>query len=52
MRGLARAPERDVKRVHQDVGALIDVGLINKTERGEIHVPYAVIEADFALRTA
>ena len=52
VRGLARALERDVKRVHQDVGALIEVGLIEKTERGKIHVPYAVIQADFALRAA
>jgi len=52
VRGLARALERDVKRVHEDVGTLIEVGLIEKTERGKIHVPYSVIEADFALRAA
>jgi len=52
VRGLARALERDVKRVHEDVGTLIEVGLIAKTERGKIHVPYSVIEADFALRAA
>jgi predicted transcriptional regulator len=52
VRGLARALGRDVKRVHEDVVALIEVGLIEKTERGRIHVPFAVIEADFALRAA
>lgn len=52
VRGLARALERDVKRVHEDVGALIEVGLIEKTAGGKIHVPYSVIEADFALRAA
>jgi predicted transcriptional regulator len=52
VRGLARALERDVKRVHEDVGALLEVGLIEKTAGGKIHVPYAVIEADFALRAA
>lgn len=52
VRGLARALDRDVKRVHEDVGVLIEVGLIEKTARGEIRVPYAVIEADFALRAA
>lgn len=52
VRGLARALERDVKRVHEDVVALIEFGLIEKTAGGEIHVPYAVIEADFALRAA
>lgn len=52
MRGLARALERDVKRVHEDVAALIEVGLIEKTDGGKIHVPYSLIEADFALRAA
>jgi predicted transcriptional regulator len=52
VRGLARMLERDVKRVHEDVGLLIEVGLIEKTTGGKIHVPYAVIEADFALRAA
>lgn len=52
LRGLARALERDVKRVHEDVGVLIEVGLIEKTERERIRVPYTVIEADFALRAA
>lgn len=52
VRGLARALERDVKRVHEDVVALIDFGLIEKTERGKVWVPYAVIEADFALKAA
>jgi predicted transcriptional regulator len=52
LRGLARSLERDVKRVHEDVAALIEVGLVEKTERGQIHVPFAVIEADFELRAA
>lgn len=52
MRGLARELMRDVKRVHEDVAVLIEVGLIEKTDSGKIHVPYAVIEADFALKAA
>ena len=52
VRGLARELERDVKRVHEDVGVLVEVGLVEKTAAGKIHVPYAVIEADFALRAA
>lgn len=52
LRGLARSLERDVKRVHEDVAALIEVGLIEKTEHGRIHVPFEVIEADFELRAA
>jgi predicted transcriptional regulator len=52
VRGLARALDWDVKRVHEDVGALLEVGLIEKTAGGKIRVPYSVIEADFALRAA
>ena len=52
LRGLARSLERDVKRVHEDVSVLIDIGLIAKTERGQVHVPFTVIEADFELRAA
>ena len=52
VRGLARALQRDVKRVHEDVSVLIEVGLIEKTPGGKVHVPYSVIEADFALRAA
>jgi predicted transcriptional regulator len=52
VRGLARSLERDVKRVHEDVTALCEVGLVEKTERGKVQVPFAVIEADFALRAA
>ena len=52
LRGLARSLERDVKRVHEDVAALIEIGLVEKTERVQIHVPFTVIEADFELRAA
>ena len=52
LRGLARSLERDVKRVHEDVAMLIEVGLVERTERGQIHVPFTVIEADFQLRAA
>jgi predicted transcriptional regulator len=50
VRGLARALERDVKRVHDDVRTLMQVGLIARTEEGAFHVPYDVIHADFDLR--
>ena len=50
VRGLARALDRDVKRVHDDVRALMSYGLIARTEDGAFHVPYDVIHADFDLR--
>jgi predicted transcriptional regulator len=49
-RGLARELERDVKRVHEDVGVLIECGLVARTEDGKINVPYDVIRAEFDLR--
>jgi len=50
IRGLARALDRDVKRVHEDVTAMIEWGLIERDERGLVHVPYDVIHAEFDLR--
>lgn len=50
VRGLARALERDVKRVHDDVTAMIDWGLVERNEDGLVHVPYSVIHAAFDLK--
>lgn len=52
VRALARALDRDVKRVHSDVTQLIERGLVDRTEDGEVYVPYEVIHADFDLRAA
>lgn len=49
IRGLARELERDVKRVHEDVAALIDCGLIARVPDGKYHVPYDVVHAEFDL---
>jgi predicted transcriptional regulator len=50
MRALARALERDVKRVHEDIGDLKRCGLVARTEDGTFHIPYDLIHADFDLR--
>lgn len=50
VRGLARALERDVKRVHDDVTGLIEWGIVERTEDGKVCVPYDVIHAGFDLR--
>ena len=50
IRGLARALERDVKRVHEDVTMLIDWGLLARNEDGRVRVPYRVIHAAFDLK--
>lgn len=49
VRGLARALDRDVKRVHTDLVELIEYGLVERTA-GQVRVPYDVIHADFDLR--
>jgi predicted transcriptional regulator len=49
VRGLARELERDVKRVHEDVSALIYCGIVARTDDGKVEVPFKVIHADFDL---
>ena len=50
VRALARAIERDVRRVHDDTQALIEVGLVEKDSTGKLFVPFEEIRAHFALR--
>lgn len=52
VRALARALERDVKRVHEDAATLIATGMVEKTPDGKLAVPFAEIRADFLLRAA
>lgn len=51
IRELARRLERDVKRVHEDVGALIELGLIEREAAG-IVCPFDRIHVDFELAVA
>jgi predicted transcriptional regulator len=51
-RELARRAARDVKRVHEDVSALVGLGLVERTERGGIVCPFADIHVDMHLREA
>ena len=52
IRGLVRALDGDVKRVHDDVQAMIEWGLVERTDDGKVHAPYSVIHASFDLRAA
>ncbi len=52
VRALARALDRDVKRVHDDAAAMIEVGMIEKTPDGKLVVPFDEIRADFVMRSA
>ncbi len=52
IREAARRVGRDVKAVHGDVRALIDAGVIDRTEDGRIAFPYDAVRVDFVLKAA
>lgn len=54
LRGLARALDRDVKRVHEDAEVLLTEGIIERNEQNKLIVPFARIhlEADLISGTA
>jgi predicted transcriptional regulator len=51
IREAARLVGRDVKAVHGDVRALINAGVINRTEEG-VEFPYDAVHVDFMLTKA
>ena len=52
VRELARLVERDVKRVHEDVVILAELGLLERTESGGVLCPYASMHIDMHLKAA
>jgi predicted transcriptional regulator len=52
VRELARRLSRDVKRVHEDAAALVELGLIEKTPAALLSCPYADIHVDMHLARA
>jgi len=52
IRGAARLIKRDVKAVHGDVHALLDAGILRKTDGGRIVFPFDAIRVDVMLRAA
>lgn len=52
LRELARRVERDVKRVHEDVQVLLELGLVERGEGGGVVCPFATVHIDMALRAA
>ncbi|WP_305907410.1 hypothetical protein Q9L42_015980 [Methylomarinum sp. Ch1-1] len=52
IREVARRVERDVKAVHGDVTALLQCGLIDKTDSGKVIFPYDAVHVDFMLQVA
>jgi predicted transcriptional regulator len=52
IREAARRLERDVKGVHGDVVALLNAGLLVRTENGAIEFPYEAVKVEFLLQAA
>jgi predicted transcriptional regulator len=52
IREAARRVGRDVKAVHGDVHALINAGLLDKTEAGRIVFPFDAVRVEFTLHAA
>jgi predicted transcriptional regulator len=52
IREAARRVGRDVKAVHGDVHALLDCGVLRRTEKGLIVFPYDAVHVDVTLRAA
>lgn len=52
IRELARRLGRDVKAVHGDVHALLNAGILQKTDSGRIVFPFEALHVDFMLKEA
>jgi predicted transcriptional regulator len=52
IRELARTVGRDVKRVHEDIGILSDLGLLERTNSGGVSCPFATMHIDMYLTAA
>ncbi|MEK7702961.1 MAG: DNA-binding protein [Nitrospirota bacterium] len=52
IREAARRVKRDVKGVHGDVTALLNAGLLVRTESGNIEFPYKAVKVEFLLQVA
>lgn len=52
VREIAREVGRDVRRVHDDIQVLLELGLLEKTERGQVICPFDDIHLDMHVRAA
>lgn len=52
IREAARRVERNVKVVHGDVTALLNAGVLNRTEDDRIVFPYEAVKIEFLLQAA
>jgi predicted transcriptional regulator len=52
IREAARRVDRDVKAVHGDVTALLNAGVLDRTEDGRIIFPFEAVKVEFLLQAA
>jgi predicted transcriptional regulator len=52
IREVARRVERDVKAVHGDIHALLNAGVIERTDEGLVVFPYGTVHVDFMVTAA
>ena len=52
VRELARLVNRDVKRVHEDIGILTELGPLERTESGGVCCPYTSMHIDMYMKAA
>ena len=52
IREAARRVDRDVKAVHSDIHALLNAGLLQKTDKGLVVFPFDAVRVDLILRAA
>jgi predicted transcriptional regulator len=52
LREAARRAGRDVKAVHGDIHALLDAGILQKTEEGRILFPFDAVRVNFMIKAA
>ena len=52
IREAARRVGRDVKAVHGDAMALLNAGLLNRTDNGSIEFPFQAVKVEFVLEAA
>ncbi len=52
IREAARRVNRDVKAVHSDIHALLNVGVLQKTDKGLVVFPFDAVRVDLILRAA
>ncbi len=52
IREAARRVGRDVKAVHGDVTALLDAGVVDRTDDGRIVFPFEAVKVEFLLHAA